>query len=316
MSPLQLKNAFSCLAQLGCALVLLVWTVAPVNAGKAEYVNLAKRGWGYQLRTNMLGRDLSIPVRIHARSFAGAALCIVGDRPQAQTLEVINAFRALWADAFLKPMPMRYAGRAGRDCGSGRVVTLRLYSGAPPNRDLSDDLAWMNEIYGLGLPNGRFYAATSPAMGQTFFGRRGQGTHIMVSQPDRPVSGIEAQFFRSILIEELFQAFTFGMDVLLFTRDGSFLSKLQEYPVNPRRLIWTSEPFMRAILRSNPPALCEFDVFMLHAVAQAQVDQTNDPDFISYVERDFDRLLGQTRRALADDRFAPILDPDCAPLRD
>lgn len=291
---------------------LTLITVTPALADRAAFVDLARRGWNYELRTTMVGRDLSIPVHINGRDLAGASLCVVGERPHPNSLDVINAFRGLAAHVFNKPLTMRYAGRDASACGSGRTVILRLYSGHPPNRALSADLLWMNGIYQLGLPPKRHYAATSPAMAQTFFGRRGQGTHIMVKQPRVATLGdLERSFYTSILVEELFQSFTFGMDILLFDRAASFQSKLQETPLNLQRLPWESRDFMRALLRSNPGGLCTFDVFMMHAVAEAPVDQTIEPGFIDYIDREYDQLLVRATETMRDARFAPILMPDC-----
>jgi hypothetical protein len=282
-------------------------------ADKAAYLELARKGWVYELRTTMIGRDLSIPVSINGRNLSGASLCIVGDAPHPASLEVINSFRALVRHSFGKPLPMRYAGPDARGCGSGRTVVLRLFSGFPPNRALSRDLDWLNEVHLLGLPAGRIYAAQSPAMGQTFFGRRGQGTHIMVMQPAHgSPDQVEAAFYKSILIEELFQTFTFGMDILLFDRKSEFSSKLQEIPINLRRLPWNSHAFMRALSSANPQRLCPFDVFMLHAVAQAPVDQTLDPRFLDFIDVTFDQLMKQAADTIADARFSVIIDPSCA----
>ena len=86
--------------------------------------------------------------------------------PHPASLEVINALRALLTHSFGKPVPMRYAGLDARSCGSGRTVVLRLYSGFPPNKALSIDLHWMNDVHQLGLPTGRDFAASFPAMAQ------------------------------------------------------------------------------------------------------------------------------------------------------
>lgn len=283
---------------------------------RLDYVNMARKGWSYELRTTMIGRDMSIPVRIHGRELAGAALCVVGEKPHLQTLAVLNAFRDLISQVYAKPLPMRYAGRSASGCGAGRVVVLRLYSGLPPNRALSTDIDWMNLSFDLGLPMGRGYSATSPAMAQTFFGRRGQVTHIMVKQPGLTRLGsLEEKFYRSILIEELFQSFTFGMDVLKFDRRSEFMSKLQELPVNIGRLPWSSQAFMRAILGSNPSGLCRFDVFMLHAVARSPSTETNTPDFIDFIENQFDALTALSDASFNDPRYAAIIDPQCAAER-
>lgn len=293
---------------------LVLWLLAglPAFADREAYLDLARQGWSYELRTTMIGRDLSIPVHIHGRDFAGASLCLVGEPPHAASLKTIDAFRGLVRHVYGKPLTMRYAGADARACGSGRVVVLRLYSGHPPNRALSVDLNWMNETYQLGLPPGRFFAAASPAVAQTFFGRRGQGTHIMVKQAGAAEDGaLEAAFYRSILVEELFQSFTFGMDILLFDRAAAFQSKLQEVPLNLAALDWNSRDFMRALLRTNPEGLCAFDIFMLHAVAESPVDQTIEPAFIEFIDRDYERLLAEAAATMAEPRFAPILAPGC-----
>lgn len=217
------------LRRIGVAFAVLILGLlsGPAEAEKRDWLDLARRGWSYELRTTMVGRDMSIPVRIHGRALAAADICIVGETPIAGTKEVIDSFRALIGHVFGEVVPMRYAGPDARDCGTGQIVLLRLYSGDPPNRALSDDLDWMSGVYGLGLPSGRLHVATSPAIAQTFFGRRGQATHIMVQQPRRTVSKpIDKAFFRSILIEELFQSFTFGMDVLQFDRKAAFLFQI------------------------------------------------------------------------------------------
>ena len=294
------------------ALATLVLAAATPATEKTAYLELARLGWNYQLRTTMVGRDLSIPVHINGRDLSGASLCIVGERPHPHSAEIIDAFGALARRAFGKPLTVRYAGREASACGTGRTVVLRLYSGHPPHRELSADLGWMNDIYGLGLPRGRDYTAGSPAMGQTFFGRRGQGTHIMVKQPALPRLGrLEAAFYKSILVEELFQSFTFGMDILHIDRNRPFRSKLQEVPLYLDRMSWSSRGFMRALLKSNPGGLCPFDVFMLHAVALSPVDQTVEPSFIEFIDSEFEALMALADETLADPGFAPLMDGEC-----
>ncbi|MDD9717403.1 hypothetical protein PVW48_11645 [Dinoroseobacter sp. PD6] len=298
----------SLLLLLFCASLL----ATTASADRASFVDLAKRGWNYELRTTMVGRDMSIPIHINGRDLAGASLCLVGEEPHPASLEIINSFRDLAHHVFGKPLPMRYAGRSATKCGAGRTVVLRLYSGYPPNADLSNDLGWLNQVHQLGLPEGRRFAVSSPAMAQTFFGRRGQGTHIMVKQPAlEQVGTLETLFYRSILIEELFQSFTFGMDILLFDRAAEFQSKLQELPINVNRMNWESRAFMRNLLNSNPPGLCMFDVFMFHAVAQAPVDQTVDPAFIDFIDLQYDRLFSEAQQTMKDPRFASIIAPGC-----
>lgn len=64
---------------------------------------------------------------------------------------------------------------------------------------------------------------------------------------------------------------------------------------------------MRALVNSNPTGLCIFDVFMIHAVAVAPVDQTVDPEFTSFIDQEYDSLMVQAQETLADPRFAGIL---------
>ncbi|MEQ5870997.1 hypothetical protein J4E08_13975 [Sagittula sp. NFXS13] len=295
----------------------LVLSAAPAKAGdRAIYLDLARSGWGYQLRSTMLRRDMSIPVRINGRDLSGSALCVVGERPNARTQAVLNSFSALTRRVFGRPVPMRYAGEEATGCGTRRIVVLRLYSGYPPNGALSRDIGWMNAAYGLGLPKGRSYAAGSPGQAQTFFGRRGSATHLLVQQADATLNDpLSEVFFRSILIEELFQSFTFGMDILMLQRPPVFQSKLQEVPLNIHRLPWGSEAFKAALVSTNPAGLCAFDVFMMHAVAEAPVEQTTEPGFLAFIDEAFDRLDLMAQDTMADPNLSLLLDPDCQPYR-
>ncbi len=295
------------------ALMVAVWLAPPLAADQRQsFLDLARQGWNYRLRTTMVGRDMSIPVQINGRSLAGASLCLVGERPDSLSLETLTAFRGLIFEIFGKPLTMRYAGAQARMCGTGRTVMLRLFSGVPPHRDLSDDLNWLSDAHDLGLPGHRSYFATGPAMGQTFFGRRGQGTHIMVKQASTAhLTALERIFYRSILIEELFQSFTFGMDILMFDTGKPFQSKLQEVPMDLRRFRWESVDFMRGMVRTNPTGLCAFDVLMLYAVARAPMAETTDPAFLGYIEGAYDTLLKDAGATLADPRYAAIMAPSC-----
>lgn len=296
---------------------LLVYPLVVAASNKPLYLELARRGWTYDLRTPPTVGHADIPTEINGRRFSGAYLCIIGERPHPATRKTIDAFRKLMRDVYGRPLLLRYAGRDAGGCGTGRVVILRLYSGYPPNREFAADLRWMDRQYSLDLPLRHGIAVTTPAMAQTFFGRRGQGTHILVQQPGaQQVGPLERTFFRSILVEELYQSFTFGMDILLFDRSQPFLSKLQETPINLTRLPWASSAFMKALVQSNPYALCAFDVFMLHAVAHSPVGQTNESAFIDYIEADFDVLTDLANDTLRDPAVAPILDPGCARWQD
>ncbi|MGY9048937.1 hypothetical protein P775_03975 [Puniceibacterium antarcticum] len=277
------------------------------------FMALAKKGWVYELRSAMWRHDPLIPpIVINGRDMAGAALCLVGERPHPQTRVVIDSFRALMAEIFGKGLPLRYAGEDGAACGTGRVVTVRLYSDRPPQGAFNADLRRMDEVFQFGLPKGRDQVVMSPAQAQTFFGRNGRATHVMVKQPaPGETTDLETAFYASILIEELYQSFTFGMDILHFDPDTAFLSKLEEYPVNLRTLPWGSARYMEGLLTSNPYGLCRFDVFMLHALAEAPVVQTNSEEFLDYIATDFERLEAETNVTLTHAAYAPILDKDC-----
>ena len=281
-----------------------------------EWLELARRGWNYRLREPPLGRDMAIPVRISPQILSGSALCLVGEKPGRQTLEVLNGFRTLIDETFGKRLPMRYAGTSAQGCGSGRVVVLRLYSGFPPNGALTTDLEWLDTAYGLGLPSGRTYSAMSPAVAQAFFGRRGAAVHIMVQQapPNREPTMLQASFYRSILIEELYQAFTFGADILVANRETAMQSKLQEIPVRMGILGWESAAFMQTLLAVTPGGLCRFDVFMLHAVAMAPVAETTDPALLDYIDAHFTELRTLAAGTLEDPRFGLLIDPACGQL--
>lgn len=297
---------------LSFTLIAVLLSAKLAHAGKNDYLNIVRQGWGYELRTTVVRRNTAIPVHINGRDLAGASLCLIGERPHAQTLIVLNAFRDLLKHSYGAAVPMRFAGPSAESCGSGRTVVIRLYSGYPPNREFSSDLEWMNKVHLLDLPVGRKYLVTTPGMAQTFFGRRGQGTHIIVLQPaHQHLNPLEAAFHKSILIEELFQSFTFGMDILVLDRTSAFLSKLQEIPFNLHRLPWKSHEFMRAFLRSNPGGLCAFDVFMLHAVSRAPVDQTTDPGFLDYIDHRYDHLWQITDKTLQDPSFSILFDDRC-----
>lgn len=295
-----------------CALGLVLGhTVSAVALDRDTTLALARKGWTYDHPRFQI--EHSDRVRIDGRQMSGAALCLIGEQPHQLTEGVIDVFRTLMAEIFGKPLPMRFAGADASACGSGRVVILRLYSDAPPHDELTKDLRWLNATYGLGLRlrNGRF--APSPAFAQTFFGTRGQGTHIMVMQPARPdVGPLEADFFSSLLVEELFHTFTFGQDIPIRRRGTDFSSKLQEFPVNVGRLPWTSRRFMRALLKSNPRRLCAFDVFMLHGIARAPGSETAGPDFLAFLDSQFDALSDLAGETMRDPRFGPVVDSSCA----
>ncbi len=280
---------------------------------RGAFIALAKKGWVYELRTAMWKHDpLVPPIVINGRDLSGASLCVVGEKPHPRTSAVLDTFRALMADVFGKPLPLRYAGPGIAQCGTGRIVYIRLYSDRPPHVDFNTDLRHMDRVYAFGLPKGRDQAVLSPAQAQTFFGRHGRATHVLVKQPaPGRTTPLEDTFYASILIEELYQTFTFGMDILHFDRNETFLSKLEEFPVNLRNLPWGSAGYMEGLLQSNPSGLCRFDVFMLHALAEAPVERTNSDEFLDFISADFDNIEAETTKMMSNPDYAEILDAGC-----
>ena len=294
----------------------LALPAAAGNAGVSErdaWMALARKGWVYELRSAMYRPDPDRPaVRINGRHLAGAEICVVGAPPHPATRAVLAAFRALVGDVFGTPMSLRLGGEALDGCGDARAVYLRLFSGGLPVREQARDIAWLDAAFELGIAPGRAPPALSPAQAQTYFGRRGSATYLLVRQPASPEpEPLDLRFHASILIEELFQSFTFGMDILHFDREAPLLSKLEELPVNLRSLGWDTPAYMEGLLASNPSGLCRFDVFMLHALAAAPVEETNSEAFLAFIEADFDDLVARTEATLADPRHVLLLDPVC-----
>jgi hypothetical protein len=295
---------------------LLLCLPAPIVAQEAEWLDMARRGWSYELRETMVGRDLSIPVQISGRALARSDICVVGEAPRPETRAILDAFTALLGHVHAHT-PRLIAADGAQDCPETAQVLLRLRSGTGPETGITRDIAWMEARFALGLPPRHDWTATAPAMVQTFFGRRGAVTHILVEQAAGAGNATDARYFRSILIEEMFQAFTFGMDILHLDARTPYLSKLEERPLRMvRRPLPGTPEYRRALLASNPPALCPFDILMLHAVAEAPVTETNGPDFVAFIKAEFADLRARAEATMQDARFAPLLDPACRPVAD
>lgn len=299
------------------ALILLV-TSLPVNADNVQadrerFLDLAKRGWVYDLRRTMLGRDLSVPLAIHGRNFLGSTLCLVGEVPNQASQQVLDVFFDLHAAIFEVKQDRLYAGRDVETCPKDSAIVLRFYSGHGSDDDLTSDIAWLNEKYRLGLRPRRSFMVSSPAMAQTFFGHAGTATHIMVEQNRARNDPMLEAYYKSILIEELFQAFSFGMDLLVFTPNPSFSSKLQEALQRLPHMSWATDKFKRNLLASNPKALCFFDVFMLVAIAKSSVEQTVEPEFLAFIKTHYETLLEHASGFFERSEFAHIIDPICQP---
>lgn len=51
----------------------------------------------------------------------------------------------------------------------------------------------------------------------------------------------------------------------------------------------------------------------MHAVADAPLEETNNSEFISFIDADFERLIGLAENTMQDARFVQILSSECRP---
>src|SRR6056297_2704956 len=124
----------------GLLTALIGLAIGPALADKAQYLDMARRGWSYELRSTMVGRDMSIPVHINGRDLKDARICVLGEPPTQDSRAVLEAFRALLEHFNGISAPLHEAGEDIAGCGTGHMVALRLYSGPPPIRALGRDL--------------------------------------------------------------------------------------------------------------------------------------------------------------------------------
>ena len=308
MKPVLTRLAAFCLAS-----ALIAGAASPANATPTRemVLELARRGWVYELSTAAMRRGPNMPpVRISPQSFRGARICILGEEPHPATRAVLQGFAALLERTFGTGPKVDL--HASGNC-AGQPVVLRLFSVRSPHGEFNADLRALDDAFLIGLSRKRMQLVSAPAQAQTFFGARGQATHIIVMQPeaDRPLTPLEQRFYASILIEELYQAFTFGRDIMIFDPEVRPISKLQEYPVYLRNLPWRSTPFMEGILTTSVAGLCGFDVFMLHALGQARMASNSDA-LLQFLDAAYDDLARLTAETVALPDFAGILDPGCA----
>lgn len=283
-----------------------------------DFLAVAKKGWVFELRTNVRRRNPNLPeIRINSRDIADGSVCLIGEPMHPQTKFVISSFQALLRDVFDRDSQFEQGGKNIQSCHSNTRTFIRFYSRLAPVRDYNLDLQALDRVHQIGLPHDRLQPITSPAQASTYFGKRGARVHVIVMQPSTSdLSELQRDYFASILVEELFQAFTFGIDILKFDRDAPFLSKLQEHPENLSALAWGSVEFMKRLLSSNPNGLCAFDIFMLHALAQTTLENVNTEMFLAFVEQEFNGLLGLAKATLSKAEYANILDKNCSELPD
>lgn len=314
------RNALSHLSNVTRSALLLGFALlngpspASANPLRDGYLDLARQGWVFEYNTSIRRRDPSLPrVIINSREIATGPVCVIGETPHPKTRATIEAFDRLLQSIFGREQAFHFGGSAVASCGRPFKSYIRLYSDPPPLRAFNADLRDLDQLYKIGFPKSRTHAIRSPAQAATYFGRLGTTAHVLVKQPNAHSTPLDMIFHRSILIEELFQVFTFGLDILIFDPNAQFSSKLQELPINLRGLRWDSPKFKTGILRSNPAALCLFDAFMLHALATTSLKTTNSEDLLTDIDARFEDLLDLARTTLAQQEFASIFDPDCAP---
>jgi hypothetical protein len=304
-----------------CVLILCVSTLGQVpQAGgqqlsppsREDFLALARQGWVYEVRTARHQRDTGAAVQFNSTEAALGSLCVFGDRPHAQSKRILRIFSDLLSDIYGHRLAITYAPGAIHNCPERQRIYLRLYSGRIPDRRFNADLQHLDREFGIGFPRGWSEPVRSPGQVNGFFGRRGTTAHLLINQPPRgDLSELQQKFHASLLIEELFQAISFGADILKFERATPFLSKLQEVPVNLRALPWASERFMAGLLTSTPGALCGFDVFMLHALAGANLRNTNSPALLRFIETHFEQLRDETLQTLSNPGYSSVLDGEC-----
>ncbi len=283
---------------------------------REEFLNLARQGWVFEMRSNVRRRDHTMPaVRTNSRAMVAGSICLYGEPVHPHLMDVFTTFRNLINAVYGQVGTLQFGQKEAPSCAGTPRIFVRFYSGRPPHRAFNADLRHVDEVYDIDLPQDRDQPILGPAQAATFFGREGTASHLLINQPgDAPLTQLQRQYYRTLLIEELFHAFTFGMDILKFDRKTAFRSKLQEHPVNLRYLAWDSPKFMRGLLASNPKGLCAFDIFMMHALANTALDSVNTQEFLRFISAHFDRLEGLTRATLADARFNLLMDNRCRDL--
>lgn len=298
------------------ALLLLLWplTAAAETPSREDILNLARAGWTYELRTTMRRPGSAALVRnLNARAMAGAEVCLLGEPANDRSLQTIAAFTHLWQIAFNTAPRFIHAEKI-TDCTPSATVFLRLFSNSNPTAALNADLKALDQTFGLSLSQ-RPQFPSSPAQAQTFFGTEGMATHIMVTQAGPwALPDWHHSYYRSLLVEELFQSFTFGMDILHLNSEQPFFSKLQEAPLYTQHLPWRSDDFIRSMLHSSPRGLCGADLVMLAALGETELERTNTAAFTSFVSDNLDRFLTAARLWQSDPQVQLLLDPACQAL--
>jgi hypothetical protein len=305
------------------AFALLAASLAPAALAhpptRDDYTSLVRLGWGYELRGSFRRRAAAGigPVTEAARALSRSGLCVIGEQPHALAAATVESFAELLEIVFGPPEGAEAVTLAEGPDGCGAVRRyLRLHSRPGAGDAMRRDLITLDAMHGLDLPRGWQARLVSPGQAVTLFGPAGPVSHVLVRQPPpgAAASRTELALLRSILLEELFQSVSFGLDVPRFDPRVPALSKIEERPVRIGRRGWETPEVMAELLRATPRALCGFDVFILHALAEAGDGAQTPADLPSVVESRFDSLLAAAARTLALPAVAVLLDPACTAL--
>lgn len=273
---------------------------------------LAERGWNYEYRGSFRrqAHDLAAS-HLLAKRMPASSICLLGEEMHPLSRETLSMFRSL-NTAIFDQFGSLTTGQPDVDtCPEEATVFIRLYSRRLPSEAFNRDLQSINHRFGIGM-SGQAQEILSPAQAVTFFGKKGQATHILVLQPrKRELSEQQKRFFRSLMIEELYQTYSFGIDIFKTGVGGPFASKLQESFTNLRSRSWLSPDFMEGLLSSNPDGLCLFDLMMLHAIHEVPENVSASDAFISFVSKNFAKLVASAEQTMADQAVAALLDPMC-----
>lgn len=297
-----------------CAILLLWAGMIRADPDRATFLELARKGWVFEIRKTMWRPDPDRPpIQINARDLTGRALCLIGEPLHPTTAATLRAYLHLHKLAFGQGLTQAGPYALASDCPEDTVLYLRLYSSREPREMMGRDLKLLDQRHEIGFSRSWIPRLSAPAQAQSYFGRRGNVSHLVILQPRRnqQLTPLQTRYFRSLLLEELYQSTTYGLDVLHVDRTAPFLSKLEEYPANLLGLRWLSEPFMQGMLASNSGDLCAFDLFMLTALAATTQSTTHQAAFLDELRAGFDTTLARARDLAADPVVAGLLSPDC-----
>ncbi len=296
-------------------LLLLASVLPAASADKAELIALAERGWKYEYRGSFRRGLPKLPAsHLLAKTMAKRDVCLLGEEPHPLIDEIITDFRVLLGGIYGEIGQLGTRAPTVLDCPETASVFIRLYTRRLPDIAFNRDLQDLNVKFAIGM-TGQAQAILSPAQAVTFFGKKGKATHIILLQPHRlKMSPLQIRFYRSLLIEELYQTYSFGIDIFKAEPGGPFMSKLQEGFVNLQGQRWLSKTYMEGLLSSNPDGLCAFDAMMLHAIGAVPETVDTSAGFIDYVSENFEQLREAAQNTFEGEETSGLFDPECLPI--